>query len=273
MKNTLVLAPLFFHGDINLEILKVGAVAFLAFCAAASAAYCFNDVIDRERDKSHPTKSNRPIASGKVSLLAAVLIGSGLLLLGLTIAFTISTSAAAVLLLYSVLQITYSVLLKSIAILDVFTLSGMYLLRIVFGATAVNISASSWILVCVGLLALMLALGKRLSELELVGSEKNSRPTLEKYSRELLVSGISSTATAVLVCYLLWCNEGIGAGRFAQLEILPSGLIVGYGLLRYQQLLFSGRFEEDPTIGVFTSRDILLTMSVYIIYIGIVLYA
>lgn len=272
-KNILVIAPLFFHGDANSEKLLIAFYAFLSFCAAASCAYCLNDAIDADKDRLHPTKRLRPIASGAVSRAFAFALSA---LLGATAfigSIWLGQAAAMALATYLLVQVLYTMLLKHIAVLDVIALASMYVLRIVFGCAALSIAPSSWILVCCGLLALMLAFGKRHAELAHVSDTQARRNVMQEYSEEFLSSAICCCGAIALLSYLLWCQEGINAGRFSQLQILPSSLIVSFGIFRYQLSALSLNVREDITSDIFRQRELLISVVAFGIYMALCLYA
>ncbi|HDT13506.1 MAG TPA: decaprenyl-phosphate phosphoribosyltransferase, partial [Candidatus Aminicenantes bacterium] len=178
IKNLFIFGPLLFSQNLsNGPLLYLAFRAFVAFCMISSAQYIFNDIRDLEEDRSHPIKSLRPLASGrmKMGLAVALLIGMGLG--GFLIAATISLPFLLIAIGYFVLQALYTVWLKHIVILDVFIIAAGFLIRVIAGGLAVDVEISSWLLICTILLSLFLALGKRRYELTLLQENaSNHRP-------------------------------------------------------------------------------------------------
>ena len=248
-------------------------MAFVVFCVLASGAYCINDVIDFKRDREHPKKKNRPIASGALSRSTGLVVGIALVLLALLLTLHLSSYFQLVIVIYIFLQILYSLFLKGIAILDILVLSLSIMLRVLGGVAATAIDPSPWILVFSWLLALMLAVGKRYLELGSRGkAAKLSRPVLSFYSTRYLGHLMSSLGAVTFVCYLLWCNEVSAAGRFSKLGIYPSSLFVTYGLFRYQLLVFHRVFDEDPVKGLLVDGPIMASIFAFILYLSALMY-
>ena len=172
LKNGFVLAPIVFSGLVgDADAWLRTILAVIAFCAASSAVYLVNDVIDRQADRSHPIKKSRPIASGEVSVATALVVATILVTAAIGIALWLGGWLPAVLAAYVVLVLLYSAVLKRAVFLDVLVVAAGFVLRVVGGAVAINVPVSRWILVVAYLLALYLALGKRRSELVLLGGE------------------------------------------------------------------------------------------------------
>jgi decaprenyl-phosphate phosphoribosyltransferase len=206
-KNVLVVAgPLASGTLLQPEILGAVAVAFVAFCLVASAVYLLNDVIDRESDRVHPVKRTRPIASGELSVRAA-LATAAVLLVGTHVGVVALGHGplAVVLAIYSVLQITYCLWLKHQPVIDLVVVSSGFLLRALAGGVAAGILLSPWFLLVASFGSLFMVAGKRYSEVHLVGEGKGAtRRTLEEYSASYLrfVWGVAAAGTVVF--YALW---------------------------------------------------------------------
>ena len=155
------------------------ALAFAAMCLASGAVYVFNDLQDAERDRAHPKKRSRPIASGRVSAGAAVAVGVVALAAGLAAAMAVGVKPLTVVIVYLVLQVLYAAGGKGVPILDVFLIGTGFVLRAALGAIAIQVQISAWLLLCTGALALLLGFGKRRSEFVLQGEARaSSRETL-----------------------------------------------------------------------------------------------
>ncbi len=203
IKNFLVFIPLIF----SLNILQVDRAtlaieAFSAFCLMASCIYVINDFLDIERDRTHHTKKNRPLASGKVPPLNALVLALLLFFTSSMIAITISPLFSAILATYFLLNLAYSFYLKHLVIIDLLLVASFYLLRVYAGAKAIGVPITSWLLFITFFLALFIVAGKRYSESVNQGS--TARPVLAYYTSEFLANIMNMSATGVMVFYALY---------------------------------------------------------------------
>jgi len=163
------------------------ATAFVAFCAASSAAYLVNDVRDAEHDRLHPTKNARPIARRELAPRAALALAGGLALAAVALTAALGLSALLYLGAFLALQAAYTLALKEVVLVDVMAIGALFVVRAAAGANAVRVPISPWLLLCTALLALFLGLAKRRGELVLVGADATpGRPVLAGYSLELV---------------------------------------------------------------------------------------
>ena len=170
-KNAFVLAPLLFSGRAtDADAVKAAILAFLAFCLAASAVYAFNDARDSHEDRAHPVKRQRPVAAGRISTTHATWASVLLAAAGLAIAWTTAPLTGLWIGTYLVLNLAYSLGLKHVVLLDVFSIASFFVLRLLAGAAAVAVHPSVWLLLCGGLLALYLGFAKRRHELGVLGA-------------------------------------------------------------------------------------------------------
>ena len=235
-KNLIIFAAPLFAFSLSLKSLQDSVVAFFLFCFISSSFYLLNDVLDYESDRTHPTKRNRPIASGRVSVHTAIVMAITLLSISLITAWTKNMALGMIMTLYAIVQVAYNLKLKHIVILDVCTIAFGFVLRAYAGAAANQIWLSSWFVICTAMLALFLAIEKRKAELRMSQiSGKKTRKVLQDYSTGLLnrMEGVVSTAT--LIFYTLWSSgpQMQGASTSAMLVTLP---FVIYGLFRYQMI-------------------------------------
>ncbi len=273
VKNFLIFAPLLFSGQWSESLFYLSLGAFAAFCLISSAAYCLNDAADQARDREHPEKCRRPVAAQRVSTTEAYLLTAVLTSCSLVLAWKISQPLGLTICCYAAAQLVYTFLIKNIPILDILLLSSLYVLRILAGVAATDIHASTWIIICTWMIALMLASGKRFLEVSRSGaSAHHARPVLGKYSHHFLRHLMSSMGAATLVCYLLWCNETVQSSRFSSAEVFPSGAIVTFCLLRYQLMVYQKQFDEDPAKGLLKDIQILVAVLLYVAYMAYVIY-
>jgi decaprenyl-phosphate phosphoribosyltransferase len=252
-KNLLVFAaPLFaFRFDADVW-LKAGG-ALVAFCLISSAIYLLNDCLDVAADRAHPSKRNRPIAAGLVSVPAALTTAAALAVVSLSFAAWVAPALAGVVLLYGLIQVGYCLQFKRMPLLDLFCIASGFLLRAIAGAVAAMLPPSPWFLLTVGLLALFLAIEKRKAELR-VAQDRGviTRKVLERYSLPLLLRLESTVATSAFISYALWAAGPAlrGAPTSWMLLTVPFVLV---GIFRYQ--LLSDPEESDRRRSVDPERS------------------
>ena len=275
LKNGFVLAPIVFSGlvgDPDAWLRTVLAVA--SFCAASSAVYLVNDVIDREADRSHPIKKNRAIASGEVSVATALSVAVLLLAAAGVVSVWLGGWFPAVLAAYVSLVLLYSALLKRAVFLDVMVVAAGFVLRVVGGAVAIDVPVSRWILVVTYLLALYLALGKRRSELVLLGAEAgNHRVVLGHYTLPMVDQAISVVLGATVVAYALYTVAPETVAKVGSEGLLATVPIVLYGLFRYLYLLHRHELGGSPTKALLTDRPLLVCVVVWLAVAAAVIHA
>jgi len=266
LKNGFVLAPIVFSGLVGDPDAWLRTIlAVVAFCAASSAVYLVNDVIDREADRSHPIKKNRAIASGEVSVATALAVAVVLVAAAAVVAVWLGGWFPPVLAAYIVLVLLYSALLKRAVFLDVLVVAAGFVLRVVGGAVAIDVPVSRWILVVTYLLALYLALGKRRSELVLLGAEAgNHRVVLGHYTLPMVDQAISVVLGATVLAYALYTVAPDTVAKVGSEGLLATVPIVLYGLFRYLYLLHRHELGGSPTKALLTDRPLLVCVVVWL---------
>lgn len=236
IKNVFVFMPLPFAlatGTARVELVPF-ALGLFGFCLANSAVYAMNDARDAERDRRHPAKRHRPVASGRISVSAAVLWSLALAGLGAVLAWASgSREALVILLVYVGLNVFYSLRGKHVPLLDVFLLSSGFVLRVLLGCALVSVQPSNWLLLCSSALALYLALAKRWADLA-KGVDAAHRPSLAGYNREFLHQAMGIMTATTLISYALYCIEAevlVPGREFASLPF------VVFGVLEYLRLV------------------------------------
>lgn len=260
LKNIFVIAPIAFAGQLaNPAHLGGAALAFGAFCLAASAIYCFNDIYDLQADKNHPRKKKRPIASGAVSVPGAVSFAVLLAAAGLALSLTVNLHFAATVLCYLVINVYYTIKGKHVIIGDAFCIAVGFVLRVIGGAYAINVSPTGWIVITTFFLSLFLGFGKRRNEILLLEKDgAGHRPVLGKYNLSFLDQILVSTGTISIISYALYTLDSDVMHKFGTDKLFYTVPFVAYGVFRYTHLLLRSK-EGDPT-EVFTSdRDLILT--------------
>ena len=270
----------------SLTSFERACVAFVIFCLASSSIYVFNDLLDLERDRQHPIKSKRPLASGALPISWAIatigflIVGcAGLtlflfslpiqqtdifaLLGGTNVLFALTVVA------YLLLMMLYSVRLKHIVLLDVFIIAGGFVLRILAGAVVIPVMISPWLYLVTILLSLFLALSKRRHELVLLqGEASNHRQILKDYSLPLLDQLITIVTAATIMAYSLYTFQG-PTGNYRLMITIP---LVLYGIFRYLYLMYMRMEGGSPEEVLLRDRHMLGTVVLCTIVIIIVLY-
>lgn len=259
-KNLLLFAGLVFAAKLGDAGRWVEAVAiFLAYCAASSAAYLVNDVRDAPADRRHPSKRLRPVASGELAPRRALALAGALTVAALAVAAVLGPWTLAFLLAFLALQAVYTLRLKHLALVDVMTIAGLFVIRAAAGAEAVDVRISPWLLVCTALLALFLALGKRRGELVLVGADATpGRRVLEGYSLALVDRLLAVVTGATVIAYSLYTVTARDSK--ALLVTIP---FVVFGLVRYLLLLHRSDAGEEPEHVLLTDVPILVTVAAW----------
>ena len=274
-KNGLLFIALAF--TLNLQqpgLLLRTLAAFACFCALSSAGYLLNDVVDVEADRAHPTKRLRPIAAGQVPVSLALGLGIGLVVVGLGAAFLLGLLFGLLALSYTLLTAVYSTTLKHIVLLDIFGLAGGFVVRAAAGAVAIDVPISPWLYIATLLGALLIALGKRRTELETLGVEAavGHRRNLESYSLEFIDQLIVVISSAALMTYALYTFSAENLPRnHSMMVTIP---VVLYGLFRYLFLVRQGDVGASPEDLLFRDRPLLIAvalwalLSVTMLYLG-----
>jgi 4-hydroxybenzoate polyprenyltransferase len=262
VKNGFVFVGLVFgHAWRDPALTTAAILAFTAFCLISSAVYIVNDCVDREQDRHHPDKRNRPLASGAVSMGAALALAGICLAGGLGLA--VATSQAWWLfVIYLLLQVTYNLGAKHIVVLDVFIIAAGFMLRILAGTVGIGIPPTHWLLLCGLMLTLFLGFAKRRAELEtLVDDSAIHRRVLEHYSRGLLDQFIVIAASGTVVSYALYTVSAETAALHGTRWLIATLPFVLYGLLRYLYLLHRQGGGGDPAREVLTDPHLLVALA------------
>jgi len=243
---------------------------FLIFSLLTGAIYLFNDTLDVKEDQKHPKKKFRPLPSGELSKITAILFsvlfgGSSIIL-----SYILEPRFSLICIIYVVIFTSYCMLLKRIALLDVMTISAGFVLRAAAGAAIINVPISPWLYVCTGLGALLIALGKRRNELDIAGiKSKSQRPVLTKYSHDFINQLISVVAPSTLIAYIFYTFTANGLpDNHAMMLTIP---FVIYGLFRYLFLIQFKNLGETPEDILLTDKPIIISILGWLITAGLVL--
>ena len=273
IKNVLVFAAPGAAGVLDEgDNLLLAVLAFASFCFAASGIYIWNDLLDVDADRRHPTKRNRPIASGELSIGAARLAGVAFQIIALALAAATGRwQTVAVVATYIVITIADTLRLKHVPVVDLVTVASGFVLRAAAGAVAVDVPMSRWFVLCITFGSLFIVVGKRYAELNEVGNEAGTRSTLETYTVGYLRILLSMSLAGVLISYCVWAFETSGAADSAwplyELSIVPMLM----ALMRYLLVLEEGGGAAPEE--VFSSDRLLQLLGLcWVIVYGLAVY-
>ena len=273
-KNLIVFAGLMF-GEQLLEpdaVARAGG-AFVIFCALSSAMYLVNDVGDRDRDRLHHSKSGRPIAAGRVSPASA--LGAAVILIAgsVTSAFLLEPRLALLALSFVEMLILYSLVLRQVVILDVLAIAIGFVLRAVAGAMVIDVPISQWLLVCTLLLALFLGFTKRRQEVAALGADAGQhRPTLSRYTSQVLDQMVTVLAAATLVSYAVYTTAADTVETFGTELLTLTIPFPIYGVLRYLMLVHDKTTSTGPADILLRDRPLAVCVAVWALSVAIIIY-
>jgi 4-hydroxybenzoate polyprenyltransferase len=274
IKNGVVLAGLIFAEKAGQpDLAEKSLLVLVAFCLLSSSVYILNDIVDRNRDRLHPLKKNRPLAAGRISVITAGFIGILLVAAGLILSLVIDRNLIIVSLAYILLNILYTFVLKNIVIIDVMTIAAGFVLRALAGAVAIHVEFSGWLLVATFVLALFLALGKRRHEITFLQGEATAhRKILEKYSTQLLDQLIGVVTASTVITYLFYTLSTEIQNRLHTQYLYATIPFVIYGIFRYLYLVHKEEQGGSPTTLLLTDRPLLLDVLLWLASVLIILY-
>ena len=287
IKNLSLFAAIFLTSNLfNPNLFITVIFAFISFNFVASASYIFNDIVDADKDRKHPVKKYRPIASGKLPIPIAITEIVLLLFLAFLFSAPLNNLFHLALVAYFLLQVLYSLFLKNISTLDILTIAFGFVIRIYAGAFGINAHLSVWFLLCVISTALFLASGKRRSELNIPESVSGAtRQALSKYSRELLNSYVTMFGNAAWLSWSLFSffespKASLGVWLFlAEIskattvdKLLMSTIPVTiYAIMRYESLIFEDK-SEAPEKVLLTDKGLMTSLLLWLFFVYWVFY-
>lgn len=269
-KNGVVfIAVIFAHRLTHPTDVLLGLLGVLIFCVVSGVVYLINDLVDIEKDRQHPYKRKRPLASGKlqprVAMIAAGVLGIGSIILS----FLLSPLFAVAVVVYLAENLLYSFYLKNVVLLDLFGVAGGFLLRAVGGAWVIAAPISPWLYLCTILGALFMILGKRRHELLVLESSATShRKILGEYTREFLEELISIVSSAVLVSYALYTYFAYPTTH-AMMATVPFAI---YGVFRYLYLVHLKNEGGAPEEILLRDMPLIINIVLWVVTAGVVLY-
>jgi 4-hydroxybenzoate polyprenyltransferase len=274
VKNAIVFAGLIFAqkvSDVRLSLIAVAA--FVLFCALSSSVYLVNDLGDLERDRRHPVKRLRPLASGRLPIGVAWGIAPILALAGLGLSFALRWEFGLFALAYFLLNLAYTYWLKHIAIVDVMSVAIGFVIRAVAGAEAIAVMISPWLLICTIFLALFIALAKRRHELlVLEAGAGDHRASLAQYSPYLLDQMIAVVTASTVISYVLYTVWPDTVAKFGTTNLVYTTPFVIFGIFRYLYLVHQREEGGAPERIPLTDAPMLINLALWLAAVGVILY-
>ena len=274
VKNLFILLPLFFSGELFNTVKFINTFyVIIGFSLVTSFVYILNDIFDLKFDRIHPIKRFRPIASGKVSIVQALIISLILLSIGLTLLWSFSKICFLLAVFYTVLNFFYSLRLKQIPIIDFIIISIGFVVRILIGADIGNLELSQWMIVMVFLLSLFIAVTKRRDDVYQYESEnKINRKVVIKYTVEYMDKLITIISSTLLVSYLLFVTSESVASRYPSNYLIISFLFVLIGVFRYNQITYVENKSGSPIKILYKDLFLQITLFLWVLTFFIVIY-
>lgn len=274
VKNLFVFAPIVFSRNLGeAEGTLRSVAATLIFCLLSGSVYAVNDVLDAEKDRAHPEKRRRPVASGAVPPRVASAAAVGLIALSIGGAGVLGVGFSIVASAYLLLNLAYSATLKEIVVIDVLCIAAGFVLRVVGGSLAAAVRPSVWLLACTFLLALFLALGKRLHELAASGDEAaQRRPVLRRYRPQMLRTMMIAAGVATALAYLAYTVAPHTRAYFGTWLLVLTVPFPALGLLRFGRLVNRNTHAESPTDAMLRDAPFILNVAAWAIAVVAILY-
>ena len=272
IKNLLVFTALLCSGQLfQLSKLTSGLIAFIVFSMISSVVYIVNDIRDVEKDRNHPTKSSRPIASGKITVKSAFRLASILLLSSfLCNGLIFKVKSTLLLILYLFFNIAYSYGLKNLPIVDITILVFGFIIRILYGAVITKIDISNWLYLTAITLFFYFALGKRRNELLHIGTAE-TRDVLKSYPVNFLDNSMGMCLTLAIAFYALWCMDKQTISFYNNEHLIFTVPLVLLIIMKYSLNIESGS-DGDPVEVLLHDKMLIFLCVLYLLIMLILLY-
>jgi len=274
VKNILIFFPAFFALKITDTLLFFETfIAFSAFSIAVSGVYIFNDYCDIDQDKKHPIKKNRPLASGLISKKNAVLMIILLLCIGASLMAYISVKGLTVLIIYILLNISYSIYFKEIAIIDVVFVAMGFVLRLFVGSSVSEVGLSMWIVIMTFLLALFIVLAKRRDDvLIFINTKQKVRKSTDGYSLKFLDASMNIIASVLIVAYVMYTTSASVMVRVGSEYLYITSLFVILGIMRYLIITLQDEGSASPIKIIFNDSFLQVVLLLWLMSFTWILY-
>lgn len=275
IKNFFVFVPLIFSKHLFDQSYLISTLfAFLVFCLTSSIVYVINDIVDAESDRKHPQKKSRPIASGKIKVGQAVGAAGVLFVIAILLVLKSNLLFISTVGFYFLLNILYSVVLKNIVLLDIFSIAAGFMLRVLAGAFAIDVNVSSWLILTTMFISLFLAVMKRRSELNLAENVEfvATRKVLQYYSKNFADQMATVASAGVIICYALYTVAQRTITIFHTDNLIYTTPFVVFGIFRYMYLVYMNQKGENTTEVMITDPAMIVNVLLYILTTTLIIY-
>ncbi len=272
IKNIFIFVPLVFSKNLfDSELFLIVIGGFFEFCIASSLVYVLNDIIDIEADRNHPVKKERPLASGKISKKSAIYSVIILSLIVIVFLPFFNILFDTLLITFVILNIFYSIELKNIVIIDIFSIAAGFMIRIISGAVVINVEISNWLILTTMFISLFLGVMKRRSELALV-ENVSTRKVLAEYSITFSDQMATIAAAGVIICYALYSVSSRTVSIFETEKLIFTTPFVVFGIFRYMYLVYMNSKGENTSKILVSDLPMIINILLYILFSVLIIY-
>lgn len=275
IKNLFCFAAILFAGKLtDLNLLLINIIAFFAFCGISSCVYIVNDISDIESDRIHKIKRFRPLASGDVSINEAKILLLLLFVATVILSLQLNWGFQIVILFYFIINLFYSLKVKNVVLLDVFFISIGFMLRVISGAFAIDVSISNWMIITTIFISLFLAISKRRAELSQADLEDvgKQRKVLASYSIPFTDQLNTVAATGTIISYALYTVSDKATETFGTDHLIYTTPFVIYGIFRYMYLTHQKNLGESPSSIITKDLPIIINSILWFLISFLIIY-
>lgn len=274
VKNLAVVLPLIFAVKVGCawSVVHIFTAAAI-FCLLSSFVYIINDINDREQDRLHPHKKNRPLADEKVTISGSLLLAFALLIASFIAAWIFTPQIIPFLAAYALLQLLYSLALKNIVLLDVICIAVGFVLRASAGAAAIEVEISPWLFICMFTLCMFMGFCKRYNEKKALGNSDSAdfhRNTLSDYTPQLLTHLVTLSAGIAIISFISYAMSPHTIAGFGSERLVYTLPVVVYAIFRFAMISMKGLYE-GPTDIILKDRPFLLAACIWFLWVFIVI--
>jgi 4-hydroxybenzoate polyprenyltransferase len=275
LKNTFLFAPLIFSQHLfEWPYASKAVFAFIGFCLISSIVYVVNDIFDRDSDKLHPLKRERPLASGVLGLIDAWIVMLILLAGIIYLIPFLSTYFWYTVFLYAILNLFYSLFLKKIVLVDVFIIAAGFMLRVLAGVFAIEVEISSWLILCTLFVSIFLGISKRRSELILTVTNESfeARPVLKHYNLAFMDQIMTIAASGMAISYALYTVADRTIKTFQTENLIFTTVFVLFGIFRYIFLMRDRKTDDNPMHILLSDIPMIVNMTLWFLVCVVIIY-
>jgi 4-hydroxybenzoate polyprenyltransferase len=276
LKNAFLFAPLIFAKHLfDLPYIWREMLAFIGFCLVSSTLYVVNDILDREADKLHPIKRNRPLASGAIGMPEAFIIIVILLVFIVCMVPHLNLHFWYMVALYGLLNLAYSFGLKRVVLVDVFIIAAGFMLRVLAGVFAIEVEISSWLILCTLFVSVFLAVSKRRGELMFNSTSESfdTRPVLKQYNLAFMDQIMTVAASGMAISYALYTVADRTVKTFKTENLIFTTVFVLFGIFRYIFIMRDRKTDDNPMHLLLSDAPTIVNIMVWFLACVVIIYS